>query len=240
MAENLLLAALPEAERERLDPFLEWVEMELEETLIEPEEPIENMYFPFDLVTSTIQEMEDGSIIETGLMGIEGLVGIQLWLNVERTPTRTLVQVPGRAQRMKADDFRREVMEKPSPLNQLVAKYVHAFLIMTSQVAACNRLHPIDERLCRWLKLVHNRIRRERFPMTQEFLAHMLGVHRPTVSTAANMLMKAGLIEYKRGKMRIIDSEGLAAGSCECLELMEAQFDKVFDQPWRDLAGKEL
>ena len=99
---------------------------------------------------------------------------------------------------------------------------------MTSQVAACNRLHPVNERLCRWLKLVHNRIRRDEFPLRQEFIAQMLGVHRPTVSTAANLLQQAGLIKYTRGQMRILDAEGLRNGSCECLEIMEKQFEKVF------------
>jgi len=98
---------------------------------------------------------------------------------------------------------------------------------MTSQTAACNRLHPINERLCRWLKLVHNRVRRDEFPIRQDFLAQMLGVHRPTVSTAANMLQQAGLIKYSRGQLRVLDPEGLREGSCECLEMIETQFAKV-------------
>src|SRR5262245_25250677 len=109
MGENLLLAALPKKERERLDPFLEPVELELRETLIEPNEPIRNMYFPYDLITSTMQEMSDGSSIETGLMGVEGLVGVQFFLRSRTTPTRTFVQVPGRGHRMSAKDFEREV-----------------------------------------------------------------------------------------------------------------------------------
>lgn len=240
MSENLLLASLPKEERERLEPFLKLVELPFGETVIEPEEPIQYLYFPIDLVTSTIQEMEDGSSIETGLMGVEGLVGIQLWLGVDRTPTRTIVQVSGRAHRMTAVDFKREIMNQPaSPLNLLVARYVHAFMVMTSTAAACNRLHTIDERLCRWLKLIHNRVRREEFQMRHEFLAMMLGVHRPTVSTAAKILQTAGIITYVRGNMQIRDPQGLTDGSCECLELMESQVDKIFDQPWRDLLREE-
>src|SRR5262245_25808568 len=154
MSENLLLAALPPEERRRLDPFLQWVEVRLHETLIEPEEPINYMFFPYDAITSTLQELSDGSSIETGLMGVEGMIGIQYWLGMPSTPTRTIVQVQGFGHRMKAEDFKREVMNKPSPLNDLVARYTHAFLAMTSQVAACNRLHTVDQRLCRWLKLV--------------------------------------------------------------------------------------
>ena len=110
---------------------------------------------------------------------------------------------------------------------------MRTLLVMTSQVAACNRLHPMNERLCRWLKLVHNRLRRDEFPIRQEFMAMMLGVHRPTVSTAAKMLQQAGLIRYSRGQMQILDADGLRNGSCECLELIEKQFEKMFDQPFR-------
>jgi CRP-like cAMP-binding protein len=240
MSENLLLASLPEDERRRLDAYLEPVELEFMQVVIERDKPIKYLYFPYDAISSTIQEMEDGSSIETGLMGVEGLIGIQLWLGVEGTPSRTLIQIPGNAYRISAEDFKQEVINKPtSPLNPLIAKYVHAFMVMTSQVAACNRLHTIDQRLCRWLKLVHNRVRRNEFTVTQEFIAMMLGVHRPTVSTAANMLQMAGLIKYSRGKMQILNPEGLQNGACECLELMEVQFDKIFDKSWRSLVRKE-
>lgn len=226
--ENLLLAALPEAERERLAPYLHPVTLDFQQVLIEPYEEITDIYFPHDAITSTVQEMSDGDSVETGLMGIEGFVGVQLWLHAPTTTTRTLVQVAGTAHHMRASDFVRLVRDADSPLNNLCAKYTHAFLVMTSQTAACNRLHPINERLCRWLKLVHNRLRRDEFPLRQEFVAMMLGVHRPTVSTAANMLQQAGLITYSRGQMRILDEEGLRNGSCECLEIVERQFDQIF------------
>ena len=226
--ENLLLAYLPDEERERLSPYLHEVVLEFQQVLIEPNKEITDLYFPYDAITSTIQEMNDGDSVETGLMGVEGFVGVQLWLRSPTTPTRTLVQVPGKAHHMRATDFLRQVRDTDSPMNDLCAKYAHAFLVMTSQTAACNRLHPVNERLCRWLKLVHNRVRRDEFPIRQEFMALMLGVHRPTVSTAANMLQQAGLIKYSRGQMRILDEDGLRNGSCECLELIEAQFEKIF------------
>lgn len=236
MSENLLLAALPQKERERLDPFLEFVELEFQETLIEPNETIENIYFPYDAITSTTQEMQDGSVVETGLMGVEGMIGIQLWLRARTTTSRTFVQVGGRAHRMGADDFIKQVMSKPSsPLNDLIARYTHSFLTMTSQTAACNRLHSVDERLCRWLKMTHDRVRRDEFPIRHDFLAHMLGVHRPTVSIAANILQKAGLISYSRGRMRIEDPEGLKEGACECYELINGEINKIFERPWREL-----
>ena len=229
--ENLLLASLPEEERERLSPYLHPVVLEFQQVIIEPNQEITDLYFPYDAITSTVQEMSDGDSVETGLMGVEGLVGIQLWLRARSTPTRTLVQVAGEAHHMRAADFIRHVRDTDSPLNELCAKYAHAFLVMTSQTAACNRLHPIDQRLCRWLKLIHNRVGRDEFPIRQEFMAMMLGVHRPTVSTAANMLQQAGLISYSRGQMRVVNADGLRNGSCECLELIEKQFEKIFERP---------
>ena len=232
--ENLLLASLPEAERERLSPYLHKVVLEFQQIVIEPNQDITDLYFPYDAITSTVQEMSDGDSVETGLMGIEGLVGIQLWLHARTTPTRTLVQVAGEAYHMRASDFIRHVRDTESPLNDLCAKYAHAFLVMTSQTAACNRLHPVNERLCRWLKLIHNRVRRDEFPIRQEFMAMMLGVHRPTVSTAANMLQQAGLISYSRGQMRVLNADGLRNGSCECLEIIEKQFAAIFEHPFQD------
>jgi CRP-like cAMP-binding protein len=237
---NLLLAVLPEGERERLDPFLEWTEMPFKQTLIEPDEPILHVYFPFDAVTSTVQTYPDGSMIETGLMGVEGLIGIQLWLDMPSTPTRTLVQVQGYGHRMAADDFIREIRDNHlSPLNRLIARYTHAFLSMTSIAAACNRLHTLDQRMCRWLMLIHNRTRSDTFPLRQEFLAQMLGVQRPTVSITAHILQRAGLITYKRGQIRLLDVAGLTAGCCECYELMERQMDRIFAEPWRDIINRE-
>jgi DNA-binding transcriptional regulator YhcF (GntR family) len=227
--ENLLLAYLPDAERKRLSPYLEEVTLDFQQVLIEPNRQITDIYFPYDAITSTVQEMSDGDSVETGLMGVEGFVGVQLWLHAPTTPTTTLVQVAGKAHHMRATDFIRHVRDTDSPLNELCAKYAHAFLVMTSQTAACNRLHPINERLCRWMKLVHNRLRRDEFPLRQEFVAQMLGVHRPTVSTAASMLQQAGLITYSRGQMRVLDAAGLRNGSCECLEIIERQFQQIFE-----------
>jgi hypothetical protein len=239
MKENLLLAVLPRKERERLEPYLEHVTYGQGDVLIEPNEPIKLILFPYDLVTSTIQVMSNGMALEVGLMGIEGMIGIQYWLRQKSTPAKTLVQVPGSGLRMKASVFKREVMDKPSPLNDLVASYIHAFLVMTSQVAVCNRLHEMDVRLSRWLMLIYNRTQREEFPLKQEFLALMLGAHRPTVSTAANILQKAGFISYSRGNIKILDPKGLEQGACECLTIMEDQFDKIFDKPWIELSRRE-
>jgi CRP-like cAMP-binding protein len=232
--ENLLLAALPRDERQRLDRFLKPVTLEVGHSVTVPDKPIENLYFPQDSVTSTVHQMADGSTIETGIMGIEGLAGVQVWLGQRSTPASTFVQIPGNALRISTEDFLREIRGKNTPLNDLIAAYVHAFLVLTSLVAACNRLHTVDERLCRWLRMCYNRAQRREFPVRHEFLAQMLGVHRPTVSTAANMLQKAGLITYHYGNLTILDPDGLVNGACECYSQMEAQFEKIFHQLWRD------
>ena len=233
--ENLLLAALPMEERKRLDPFLDWVEMPTGLPITQPDEPIPYLYFPYDAVTSTTQEMSDGAMIETGLMGIEGLSGVQVWLGQQTTAATTFVQVPGMGHRITTEDFIREVRDNvSSPLNSLVRSYVHAFLVLTSMVAACNRLHSLDQRLCRWVRMLYNRAMRTEYPLRHEFLANMLGVQRPTLSTTASMLQRAGLISYRYGRLKITNPEGLVAGACECYEVMEAQFDKIFDQPWRE------
>ena len=122
-----------------------------------PDEPIEQLYFPYDSVTSTVQEMSDGSTIETGLMGIEGLAGVQVWLRQRTTLAKTFVQVPGTAHRIRTNDFIREIRDRPSSLNDLIAAYVHGFLVLTSLTAACNRPHSVDQRLCRWLRMTYNR-----------------------------------------------------------------------------------
>src|SRR5947209_3804193 len=149
--DNLLLGSLPQSERRRLQPFLNLVQLEQGQDLIRPKEPIRNLYFPVSMVSSTLQELSDGSSIEVGLMGVEGLIGIQFWLMQRTTPSHTVAQVAGRAYRMNADVFKREVMDTKSPLNAHIAGYVHAFLNMPAQTSECNRLHPVESRLARWL-----------------------------------------------------------------------------------------
>jgi len=232
--DNLILASLPKDERLRLQPFLESVQLDAKTHLIEPGEPIRYTYFPIDLVTSTLQELRDGSSVEIGLMGLEGVVGIQFWLQQETTTTRTIVQVGGTALRMSSRVFKREVMDKPSPLNKMIASYVHAFLSMTGQTAACNRMHEVSTRLARWLSLVYDRVQRDEFPLAQEFMAAMLGVHRPAVTIAAKTLQEAGLISYRRGSITITDPIALRESACECYAIIEAQFDKMFGRDWRE------
>ena len=231
---NLLIAALPEQERRRLDGFLEPVSLTLRESLIEPGEPIRYIYFPTGLVASTVHTMSDGSTVESAIVGLDGMVGIQAWLHQKTAVTATFVQVPGSALRMRVEHFQKEVIANAaSPLNALIADYISVYITLTTITAACNRIHRIEERLCRWLKMTHNRVPGDHFPVRHEFLAYMLGVHRPSVSIAANILKKAGLIKYDYGRMQVLDGNALAEGACECYATMEKQIEAIYGKPFR-------
>jgi CRP-like cAMP-binding protein len=225
---NLLLASLPEAESQRLAPFLDTVTLDLKDVMVEAGEPIRYVYFPCGSVASSVYTMRDGSTVETAITGLEGVVGVHVWLQQSVAVTRTFIQVPGECMRMRSDVFLAEVVHAKSPLNDLIAQYVSGYLSLTSITAACNRIHRIEERLCRWLKMVHNRVEGDIFPVRHEFLAYMLGVHRPSVSIAAAMLRKAGLIDYEYGRLTVLDAKGLEAGACECYAAMELEFERRF------------
>jgi CRP-like cAMP-binding protein len=230
---NLLLTALPSEEQRRLEPHLERVSLQLRDPLIDPGETIRYVYFPDGSVASSVHAMRDGSTVETSITGFEGMVGVQVWLRQRTTLSRIFVQVPGDAWRMRSDVFLNEVVKRQSPLNDVIADYVHAYLSITTITAACNRIHRIEERLCRWLKMVHNRVDGNYFPVRHEFLAYMLGVHRPSVSIAANILKKAGLIQYDYGRLTVLDAAGLEAGACECYSTMEAHFEGMYGESFR-------
>jgi CRP-like cAMP-binding protein len=230
---NLLLDAVPEAERNRLAPFLETVTLAMKDVMVEPGEPIRHIYFPSGSVASSVYTMRDGSTVETAITGFEGIVGVHVWLRQSVAVTRTFIQVPGECFRMRSDVFLSEVVDAKSPLSDLIAEYVSAYLSLTAITAACNRIHRIEERLCRWLKMVPNRVDGDEFPVRHEFLAYMLGVHRPSVSIAAAMLRKAGLIRYEYGHLTVLDPKGLEAGACECYTAMELEFERRFGRQLR-------
>lgn len=230
---NLLLAGLPRAERDRLDGFLEPIDLKLKQTLTEPEREISHVYFPIDAVTSVVQTMSDGATVETGLVGCDGFVGIQAWLRQTTSSVHVFTQVPGKALRMKRQMFMKEVVDSDCALNLRIAGYVDAYITMTAVTAACNRIHHINERLCRWLKMVQNRVQGDSYPMRQEFLAYMLGVHRPSISIAASALKTAGLIRYERGNLTVLDKKGLEAGCCECYGIIESKLESTLGMPLR-------
>jgi CRP-like cAMP-binding protein len=223
---NKLLAALPKAEYQRLLPKLEPVSLSFKQLLYECNEPIDYVYFLNNCVISLIRVMEDGGVVEVATVGNEGMSGLPVLLGGTHSPNETFVQVPGDALRMKVDVFRSEVTPG-SPLHNLLLRYTQALMNMLAQSVACNRLHSIEERCCRWLLLTRDRVNSNEFPLTQEFLSQMLGVRRASVSEVAAVLQKAGLIQYHRGKMMILNRKGLEADSCECYQIIKKEFDQL-------------
>jgi CRP-like cAMP-binding protein len=224
---NRLLAALPRREQDRLLPHLEPVALSFEETLYEPDELIRHVYFPTSGMISLLLALADDSVAEVGRVGNEGVVGLPVFLGVRTSHTRAFVQVPGEALRIKAQVFHQQARQG-GPLSSLLLRYTQALLRHSEQLTACNSRHPIEQRLCRWLLITHDRVQADQFEVTQEFLSQMLGVHRQSVTVAASSLQKAGLIRYSRGRLAILDRRGLEAASCGCYQAVTREWVKVF------------
>jgi CRP-like cAMP-binding protein len=225
-AVNRLLAALPDAEYQRLIPHLEHVSLSLKQVLYEVGEPIEYVYFPHQSIVSALSTMEDGSMVEVGLVGNDGIVGIPAALGDNITATTAMVQVPDSAMRMKASLLKSE-FQRGGSLQSLLLRYVQAQHAFVSQNAACNRLHYLEGRLARWLLLVCDRVKSNELPLTHEFMSQMLGVRRAGVTEAANMLQQSGLIRYTRGKITILNRQELEATSCECYEIIKGEYARL-------------
>lgn len=223
---NHLLSAIPKDELARIRPFLKDMELKCREDIYQSDEPTDHVWFPTAGVVSLVAEFMEGEPVEIATIGPEGMVGIQVFLGNDQMPARAFVQVPGRAVCMKAEDFHRLVKECPR-FERLLLRYTLALLNQISQAAACNRAHSVEERLARWLLMTQDRVNSPEFPLTQDFLAQMLGVRRPTVSIAAGMLSKAGLIHYVRGRITILDRVGLEKASCECYRVIADEFRRL-------------
>jgi CRP-like cAMP-binding protein len=214
--QNRLLRALAPATLRRLLPTVEPVALRLREILIQRHAPIRWIYFPLDAVVSVIGELADGTTLEVATIGNEGLVGLPQFLQATTMPFTAFVQIPGAALRMEAEAFGRAVRAIGSDFHTLLARYTQVWCNQLGWHALCNRLHPIDQRCARWLLLTHDRVGRADFPLTQEFLAAMLGVRRSSVTEVAGRLQRAGLIQSQRGTILILDRLGLEKASCAC------------------------
>ena len=223
---NDLLDRFPEEDFARLSPSLAVVSLVLRDLLDEADRPIRDVYFPTTAMISMIVVMEDGNEVETGLVGSEGLVGLSVALGLDSGLQRSICQSRGDAWRLPAPVFR-EVLERSRPLNSLIMRYAAVTLRQTAQVVACNALHPVAERLCRWLLMSHDRVGRDKFVMTQEFMGEMLGVRRQSVAVVAGTLQAAGLIRYSRGMIEVLDRAGLEAASCECYRLIRVLNERL-------------
>jgi len=223
---NLLLEALPADVRERLFPHLELMPLALGEVLYESGDTMHHVYFPTDAIVSLLYVMENGSSGEIAVVGREGMVGIALFMGGESTPSRALVQSAGNAWRMPAQRLKDE-FNRHAELQHLLLRFTQALITQMAQTAVCNRHHSIDQQLCRWLLLSLDRLPGNRLTMTQELIANMLGVRREGVTEAAGKLQKAGLIDYSRGQITVLDRPGLEARSCECYAVVKAETDRL-------------
>lgn len=223
--ENRLLACLPPEDRDQLMARLSPVFLRVKTVLFEPGQVVDAVYFPLDGVISLVTPLEDGAIVEVATVGNEGVVGVPLIFG-GTLAVRAISQVAGRCLTTSAEAFL-EAIGSSRAISQLVQAYVLALFGQISQAAACNRLHTNEERLSRWLLMSHDRIGADKFLITQEFLAQMLGSRRATVTLSAGVLQKAGLIQYHRGHVEIVDRHGLESASCECYRVIKTELDKV-------------
>jgi CRP-like cAMP-binding protein len=221
--ENRLLAKLGAVEYEQLAPHLEPVTLSLSQVLFRPDERLEHVYFPSTAIVSLLTDLSDGSGMEVGLVGREGMVGISVLLGGNETKVAT-VQGPGEAIRMKAVRLREE-FTRGGAFQTALLRYTHALMTQISQSVVCNARHPVEGRLARWLLMYYDRLERDEFYLTHEFMAQMLGVRRASVSEVANKLQEMRLISYHHGHITILDRSGLEQFTCECYPVVKEKFD---------------
>jgi CRP-like cAMP-binding protein len=231
LTRNEILRRLPSEEYQRLSAHLEDQPLNFKQVLHEQGSVVDAAYFVETGVISIVTELEDGATVETVTVGNEGLAGLPLFLQTDRATARAICQVEGTAKRIGGSAVRAELQRPSSRLLGLVLRYTAAVIAMTAQTAACNRMHPVEERLSRWLLMMLDRVGHAEFALTQEFLAQMLGVRRPTVNIAGAQLQKAGLIRYTRGRITVVDREGLESTSCECYARIRDEFASAMGSP---------
>jgi len=226
---NQLLASLPSAEYAAVAADLESVYIEHKQLLSAPDEPATHVYFPRGAVVSILAPMEDGHSVEGATVGIEGLAGLPVFLGDGSAQDEVICQVPGPGARMTAERFRMVVESSPA-LHEMLHRYALALMGQLIRTAGCNRAHPVEERCARWLLMTSDRVGSDEFSLTQEFLAAMLGVRRPSVTVAAGLLQQAGLIQYRRGILTIRDREGLEQSACEDYRLTREIYERLYRQ----------
>jgi CRP-like cAMP-binding protein len=229
---NRLLAALPTQEYQRLLPELELVTLNFAEVIYEPGDKIRHVYFPNDSVVSLLASLlateNHHSMLEVGMIGNEGMTGVSVFMGVDTSRTRALVQGAGTAMRMKSAVLRNE-SNHVSSLHRLLHRYTHSLLTQTSLSSACNRFHTLDSRLARWLLMTHDRIGSDEFRLTQEFMSNMLGVRREGVNRVAGNLQRDKLISYSRGHVTVINRRGLEKVSCDCYRTIRAESENLLN-----------
>ncbi|MDI1292720.1 MAG: Crp/Fnr family transcriptional regulator [Methylobacter sp.] len=229
--QNYLLDTLLSDEYERLFPDLELIEMPLGEVIYESGDELHHAYFPTTCIVSLLYVMENGASAEIAVVGNDGIIGVALFMGGGTMPNRAVVQSAGYAYRLRAPqlmlEFDRFGGRRYGTLHNLLLRYTQALITQMAQTAVCNRHHSVDQQLCRWLLLSIDRLTSNELTMTQELIANMLGVRREGVTEAAGKLQQAGLIDYSRGHITVLDKPGLEARVCECYQVVKTEFDRL-------------
>ncbi len=223
---NHLLDALTKADLKRFSSDLELIEMPLGLVLYESGEKLNYVYFPTTSIISLLYVMENGASAEIAVVGNEGILGISLFMGGETTPSRAIVQSAGFGYRLKAQLLKDE-FNRSGPTMRLLLRYTQALITQMSQTAVCNRHHSIDQQLCRWLLLSLDRLESNELTMTQELIGNMLGVRREGVTEAARKLQNLGLIDYRRGHIKVLDRPGVENKCCECYKVVKVEYDRL-------------
>jgi CRP-like cAMP-binding protein len=226
---NYILAGLPEVDYQRLAPHLREVKWSLGQIIYEPYEPIKTAYFPNQAMISLVRVMADDSTVEAGIVGNDGILGYPIFLGGGSMSSRAIVQIAGTALALDASILRAE-FERGGVLRDILLLYTQAFLAQVSQTAACNRFHPIEERLARWLLQSRDFAQSTQLNLTQDFLSSMLGTRRASVTVAARTLQQAGLIQYNRGCIDILDPAGLEKATCECYTTVQREYQRLLER----------
>lgn len=226
VSKNHLLAELPHVEFERLRPHLVPVKLPLGKVLYESGDKLDYVYFPTTAIVSLLYIMENGSTAEIGVVGNDGILGIALFMGGDTTPNRAVIQSAGDAYKMKARDLMDE-FSLGGKFHNLLLRYTQALITQISQTAVCNRLHTVEQQLCRWLLLSHDRLDSDKLVMTHDLISNMLGVRREGVTLAARKLSEQGLIKNVRGTMTILDRPGLERACCECYKVVNDEYNRL-------------
>lgn len=224
VVENVILLKLPRSEFNVAMAKMQWCAFPPRTILLEPDKTIEYCYFLNKGVASIIHVMTDGRSIEVGLTGREGFVGLPALVDYPTSPVRAVIQIDAKGYRIDLKHFK-TVLQSCPVLRKLLSRYSQDLAVQSIQIAACNRLHTVDQQLARWLLMSQDRIGESTFLLTQEFISHMLGTRRASVSVAAGVLQKRGLIRYTRGQVTILDHQGLKNASCECYMEINKQLE---------------
>lgn len=216
---NSILSALPKAELRGLEPHLLPLDFPRKYMFHDAGEKVVHCYFLEEGLASIVVTLENGSTVEVGVAGREGMVGLPVLLDTERIPNQAFMQVAGTGYKIRANVLR-EHFERAPTLRKMLLRYLQMHLVQASQTAACNRLHEVEERMARWLLICQDRVNSHDINLTHEFLAQMLGSRRSSVTLAAGVLHRTGLINYARGHVTILDPEGLKKAACECYRVI--------------------